>query len=99
MAEAMYGIVAKGSVRLSEIARALEEPIAMKKTVNRLSSRLGYVGLADHVIDRIIDDASARIQNDTLLIIDPSEVTKKYAKKIEYLDMVRDGSEGGLSSG
>jgi hypothetical protein len=99
VAEAMYGIAAKGSVRLSEIARALEEPIAMKKTVNRLSSRLGYGALGDHLTDRIIDDASARIQNNTLLIIDPSEVTKKYAKKMQYLDMVRDGSEGGLSSG
>lgn len=31
------------------------------------------------------------------MIIDPSEITKKYAKKIQYLDTVRDGSEGVLS--
>lgn len=99
VAEAMYGIAAKGSVRLSEIARVLEEPISIKKTVNRLSSRLGYVGLSDHVTDRIIEDASERIREDTLLIIDPSEIAKKYAKKMEYLDTVRDGTEGGLSSG
>ena len=72
VAEAMYGIAAKGSVRLSEIARILEEPIAMKKTVDRLSSRLAYGGLSDHLTDRIIDDASSRITEDTLLIIDPS---------------------------
>jgi len=65
VAEAMYGIAAKGSVRLSEIARILEEPIAMKKTVGRLSSRLAYVRLGDHVTDRIIDDASSRITEDT----------------------------------
>lgn len=94
VAEAIYGIAAKGSVRLSEIARVLEEPIAMKKTVNRLSSRLAYAGLGDHVTDRIIDDASCRITEDTLLIIDPSEITKKYAKKMQYLDRVRDGSQG-----
>ena len=99
VAEAMYGIAAKGSVRLSEIARILEEPIAMKKTVDRLSSRLAYGGLSDHLTDRIIDDASSRIMEDTLLIIDPSEITKKYAKKMQYLDMVRDGSEGELSIG
>ena len=99
VAEVMYGIAARGSVRLSEIARVLEEPIAMKKTVNRLSSRLGHVGLGDHVTERIIDDASSRITEDTLLIIDPSEIAKKYASKMQYLDTVRDGSEGGLSSG
>ena len=99
VAEAMYEIAAKGSVRLSEIARILEEPIAMKKTVDRLSSRLAYVGLSDHLTDRIIDDASSRITEDTLLIIDPSEITKKYAKKMQYLDMVRDGSEGERSIG
>jgi len=39
------------------------------------------------------------MREDTLLIIDPSEITKKYAKKMEYLDKVRDDSEKGLSSG
>ena len=72
VAEAIYGIAAKGSVRLSEIARILEELIAMKKTVKRLSSRLAYGGLGDHLTDRIIDDASCRIRQDTLLIIHPS---------------------------
>ena len=71
----------------------------MKKTVTRLSSRLGYGGLSDHLTDRIIDDASSRITEDTLLIIDPSETAKKYAKKMQYLDTVRDGSDGGLSIG
>ena len=36
---------------------------------------------------------SARIKEDTLLIVDPSDLTKKYAKKMEYLAEVRDGSE------
>ena len=71
----------------------------MKKTVNRLSSRLGYGGLSDHLTDRIIDDASSRITDYTLLIIDPSEIAKKYAKKMQYLDTVRDDSEGELSIG
>ena len=99
LAEAIYGIAAKGSVRLSDIARALEESIVMKKTIDRLSSRLGYMGLKDHVTERILDDASVRIGEDTLLIIDPSDITKKYARSMEYLDMVRDGSEGELSNG
>ena len=34
-----------------------------------------------------------------LMQVDPSEITKKYAKKMQYLDTVRDGSEGELSIG
>ena len=35
--------------------------------------------------------AAGRIGEDTLLIIDLSDLSKKYAKKMEYLATVRDG--------
>jgi len=69
VAEAIYGIAARGSVRLSDIARALEESILMKKTIDRLSSRLDYTGLKDHITGQVLDDASSRIGKDTLLIM------------------------------
>jgi hypothetical protein len=56
-------------------------------------------GLSGHGTERIIDDASSRIRDDTLLIIDPAEIIKKYASKMQYLDGVRDGIEAGPSSG
>ena len=56
-------------------------------------------GFKDHITERILDDASTRIGEDTLLIIDPSDIARKYAGSMEYLDMVRDGSEDKLSSG
>jgi hypothetical protein len=37
-----------------------------------------------------------RIRRDTLLILDLSDLVKPYAKKMEYLSRVRDGSEGKL---
>ncbi|MBW2038257.1 MAG: hypothetical protein JRI46_01450 [Deltaproteobacteria bacterium] len=99
VAEAVYGIAARGSVRLSEIARALQEEISLKKTIDRLCVRLAYPGLRSHLTEAIIRDASSRVGEDTLLIIDTSEVVKKYAKKMEYLCRVRDGSEGVLADG
>lgn len=39
--EMIYGISARQSVHLSEVARSLEEPIALGKTENRLSRNLG----------------------------------------------------------
>jgi hypothetical protein len=34
-----------------------------------------------------------RVHNDTLLLIDPADVRKLYAKKMEYLATVRDPRE------
>jgi len=99
VAEAVYGIAARGSVRLSEIARALGEEISLKKTIDRLCVRLAYRGLRSHLTEAVIRDASVRIREDTLLVIDISEIVKKYAKRMEYLCRVRDGSEGELADG
>lgn len=43
--------------------------------------------------------ASKHVDEDTLLILDPSDIRKKYAKKMQYLATVHDGSEGELGSG
>jgi hypothetical protein len=97
--EMIYGIQAKQSVMLTEIARCLEEPTTIKKTEERLSRQLAREGLGDVVQDNLLAQASRQIKDDTLLIIDPSDITKKYAKKMQYLATVRDGSEGQLAEG
>jgi hypothetical protein len=93
--EMLYGMMARGSVRLSEVARALDEPIPLKKTISRLSRQLGREGLGEALSDSTIRDGAPLIGEDTLLILDISEITKRYAKKMEYLALVRDGSDGG----
>jgi hypothetical protein len=42
---------------------------------------------------------SALVGRDTLLILDPSDIRKKYAKKMQYLARVHDGSENELGNG
>lgn len=95
VSEMVYGMSAKGSVRLSEVARALDERIAVKKTINRLSRQLGREGLGEGLTEAVIKDGASLVGEETLLILDISEVTKKHAKKMEYLALVRDGSDGG----
>jgi hypothetical protein len=43
--------------------------------------------------------AARHIQEDTLLIIDPTDISKKYARHMQYLAKVRDGSAGQISDG
>ena len=49
----------------------------------------------DRLHERILSLASNRVKEKTLLILDLSDLKKKYAEKMEYLALVRDGSEGG----
>jgi hypothetical protein len=99
VSEMLYGIQARQSVVLTEVARCLEEPISIKKSEERLSRQLAREGLAAIVQDNLLAQAANRIKEDTLLIIDPSDITKKYARKMQYLATVRDGSEGQLAEG
>ena len=50
VSEALYGIAARGSVRLSAIGRALEETVSLAKTDTRLSRNLGREELRAHVL-------------------------------------------------
>ena len=93
MAEMVYGIQARQSVRLTEISRALGERISVKKNVERLSRQLGRWGLWWGVTGRLLKMAAKRIGEATLLILDISDLSKKYARRMEYMAKVRDGSE------
>jgi hypothetical protein len=97
--EMLYGIQARGSVRLSEVARCLEEDISLKKVIERLSRNLSRRRLAEHLGEAVLREGAGRIREDTLLIVDPTDITKKYAKKMEYLAQVRDGSDKVLGWG
>jgi len=97
--EAIYGIQARQSVHLTEIARSLEEKIPLIKTENRLSRNLRRPQLRVTLQDALVQQGAKRIHEDTLLILDLSDLVKPYAKKMEYLSRVRDGSEGKIADG
>jgi hypothetical protein len=99
VAEALYGIQAGQTVLLSEIGRSLNEAIALKKTETRLSNELGRSDLGAHLLENLLMKASGRIRPDTLLVLDLSDIAKRYARSMEYLTRVRDGSTGEITSG
>lgn len=97
--EALYGIVTRKSLRLSEIARSLNESIRLIKTENRLSRQAARPGLAKKIERFVLSQSAHRVCKDTLLVLDPSDIIKPYAEKMEHLARVRDGSEGGYGNG
>lgn len=97
--EVVYGVQARGSVRLSEIARSLGEGIALKKVIERLGRQLGRVGLRERLEAALLGEAARFVGDETLLVVDPTDLSKPYARKMEHLAEVRDGSAGTLGPG
>ena len=52
-----------------------------------------------HLEERIIGEGAQRVQQETLLIIDVSDIVKPYAEKMQYMARVRDGSSGSIEDG
>ncbi len=91
--EVIYGIQASKDVKLSNIARSLGEAIPLIKTEWRLSRNAAKSDFTDLLNARLINLGKNRIGDDTLLALDPGDIDKPYAKKMEYLALVRDGSK------
>jgi len=80
--EMIYGIQCSKDVKLSNISRALREDIRLIKTTNRLSRNLSSRDLSDVLNRRLSWAGSRRVKKDTVLALDLSDLTKKYAKKL-----------------
>lgn len=97
--ESIFGIQAGQSLRLSEWGRSLKEGIPLIKTINRLSRQLNRAGLWQSISSRILQLAKDKVDHETLLVVDTSDLAKSYAKEMEYLSLVHDGSKGELADG
>ncbi|MFC2119423.1 transposase [Bacteroidota bacterium] len=93
--EALYGIIGSQSVMLTEMGRQLESRVSLKKTEERFSRQLIKPEIWNCLHKRILSIAADRVKDKTLLILDLSDLQKKYGKKMEYLATVRDGSNKG----
>lgn len=91
--ELLYGIQASKDVKLSNISRALKEDIALIKTEDRLSRNLSSSDLTSHLNHQIMRLASNKIDDSMVIAIDPGDIKKPYAKAMENLCGIYDGSE------
>lgn len=97
--EMVYGILATQDVKLSNVARTLDEEIPLIKTENRLSRQLAQRDWTELINKRLIERSETEIDFDSVLAVDLMDITKKYAKKMEGLRQVWDGSEGKIAWG
>lgn len=95
-----FGMAKSKSVLLSNIARALEEPIDTIQTVKRLSNRLDEFHETSDLLENYEKMIKPFLQEeDNLILVDNSEIVKPAASKMEALGRVRDGSTGNYGNG
>jgi hypothetical protein len=97
--QVIYGIQASKDVKLSNIGRALKEKISLKKTEDRLSYNISKEDISHKINERISFLSSKRIHDEMVLSLDIGDVRKYYAKAMENLAKVRDGSKKEIGEG
>lgn len=96
----LYGILAGNKVHLSEIARSLNETIPLKKTIWRLSKNLLAFEEKEAVMENYVSQVKKQIDEDNaVIVIDNSNITKPCSPKMETISDVRDGSTGKIKKG
>src|SRR6266852_69385 len=99
VSQMLFGIQSSQDVKLSNIARSLKEEIALIRTEKRLSRNLKSAELEEELTPQLVRMGSPRVQPNTVLALDLSDIRKEYAQKMENLATVRDGSTGELHLG
>lgn len=95
----LFGIQSSGDIKLSNIGRALDESIPLKKTEERLSRNLKTKDLDKKLNVLIAQEAASQITSKSLIIVDPTDIRKEYAQKMPFLARIRDGSRKELANG
>lgn len=92
----IYGIEKSESVLFSNIARALDEKIVLKNTIERLCDNCNQLSYKEilKIKENYIKLAIKNLPDDEIILIeDDSDVNKEYSRKMEDLCVVRDASK------
>ena len=95
----IFGILKSGSVQLNSIGRALQEKISLKKVVQRLSNHLAKAGLWQQITTATLKTQAALLKKCRFVIVDLSDLSKRYARQMQGQAGVYDGSEGQTAFG
>lgn len=94
-----YGILASGSTIVYQSARELKEKTRPKKTAERFYRNLKRPDFDARIRERLMELQCRKFHRDTLIIVDDSDIVKRYATKMAGIKPVRDGSSGETAPG
>jgi len=83
--DVLVGMLRSRSVRIWDIAAALDKPVRIHATHKRLSRNLARQGLADTISRNLLSMTARRVKQETPLVTHVYPLQKKYARKMEFL--------------
>ncbi len=89
-----YGLAKSQSSLITEIARALDEKIKLKNTIERICDNLSHLTFDETniIYNNYIKEIKGLFADEAIAIFDDSDIAKRYGKKFEDLDDVIDAS-------
>src|SRR5665811_13932 len=93
------GILKSKTVFVNRIAASLRETLKMKDVCKRLSSQYLKRDYAGKVLGAHLDRVCPTVGNDGFIVMDGTDISKKYSKFMEGLEFVRNGDTGGIGLG
>lgn len=96
--EMVLGILKSKSVFVNQIAASLRESLKLKDVCKRLSAQYLKDDYADNIREHHLTLTAPSVSKDDFILMDGTDISKKHAKYMEGLELVRNGdtSEIGL---
>ena len=99
MKDMVTGILKSQSVFVNQIAASLRESLKLKDVAKRLSAQYLKEDYAEKVLGHHLSTASKSVGRDSFIIMDGTDISKKYAKFMEGLEFVKNGDTGEIGLG
>ena len=95
----VLGILKSKTVFVNQIAASLRESLKLKDVCKRLSSQYLKEDYANKVRQSHLISVKSGISKDNFILMDGTDISKKYAKYMEGLEFVKNGDTGGIGLG
>ena len=95
----VLGILKSKSVFVNQIAASLREGLKLKDVAKRLSAQYLKGDYADKVLANHLDTVCPSVSKNNFIIMDGTDISKKYAKYMEGLEFVKNGDTGSIGLG
>ena len=101
ISEVLYGLCKGGDIKLTRrtAGRGLRERTKLENVVERITRNLSREDMSRRLNRRLVAGTSSKIGQDTLLVVDLSDIQKRYGRSMEHLGRVRDGSSSKIGNG
>lgn len=91
MKDIVTGILKSQSVFVNQIAASLRESLKLKDVTKRLSAQYLKDDYAEKVLENHLYTATQGVHKDSFIVMDGTDISKKYARFMEGLEFVKNG--------